>query len=81
MLLAQRLYARHHEGTSATAPVRLALIAAAEAAARYASGAGERETALAALTLAISHLASFQPDAAALPPPPATPTVPTTPAP
>lgn len=81
MLLAQRVYARHREGTSATAPVRLALIAAAEAAARYASGASDRETALAALILAVTHLASFQPDAAAPPPPPATPTAPGTPPP
>jgi hypothetical protein len=81
MLLAQRVYARHREGTSATAPVRLALIAAAEAAARYASGASDRETALAALTLAATHLASFQPNAAAPPLPPETPTAPGTPAP
>lgn len=81
MLLAQRIYARHREGTSATAPVRLALIAAAEAAARYASGAADRDSALSALALVASHLALFQPDAAATPPPPAVPTLPATPVP
>ena len=44
MLLAQGIYARQRNGTSATAPARQALIAAAEAAARYAAGTlSERE--------------------------------------
>ena len=38
MLLAQGIYARQRSGTSATAPARQALIAAAEAAAGYAAG-------------------------------------------
>jgi hypothetical protein len=44
MLLAQGIYARHRTGTSATTSARQALIAAAEAAARYAAGTlGEAE--------------------------------------
>lgn len=56
MLLAERIYARHREGTSATGPAREALIAAAEAAARFATGAASREEAVAAANRAFALL-------------------------
>lgn len=43
MLLAQRIYANHHLGTSATATVRQTLVDTAALAARYAAGSTSRE--------------------------------------
>lgn len=45
MLLAERLYAHHNQGTSATGGARQALIAAAEATARFAVGELSRQAA------------------------------------
>jgi hypothetical protein len=56
LLLAQRLYAAHRQGTSATAGARQALIDAAATAARYASGAVPREPAVAALNDALARI-------------------------
>ncbi len=56
MLLAQRLYAGHRQGVSATAGARQALIDAAAAAAQYASGAVTRERAVAALNEALARI-------------------------
>jgi len=56
LLLAQRLYAAHRQGTSATAGARQALIDAAATAARYASGAVPREQAVAALNDALARV-------------------------
>lgn len=56
MLLAQGIYARQRTGTSATAPARQALIAAAEVSARYASGSLDKESALAATVEALGKL-------------------------
>ena len=49
MVLAQRIYANHKTGTSATATVRTTLIDAAERTARYATGTEERNDAVDAL--------------------------------
>ena len=56
MLLAQGIYARQRTGTSATAPARQALIAAAEVSARYASGSLDKESALAVTVEALGKL-------------------------
>ncbi len=56
MLLAQRLYAGHRQGVSATAGARQALIDAAATAAQYASGAAAREQAVAALNEALARI-------------------------
>ncbi len=56
MLLAQGIYARQRTGTSATAPARQALIAAAEVSARYASGSLDKEEAFAATVEALAKL-------------------------
>ena len=56
LLLAQRLYAAHRQGTSATAGARQALIDAAATSARYASGAVPREQAVAALNDALARI-------------------------
>ncbi len=56
LLLAQRLYAGHRQGVSATAGARQALIDAAATAARYASGAVPREQAVAALNDALGRI-------------------------
>lgn len=56
MLLAQRLYAGHRQGTSATAGARQALIDAAATAARYASGAASRDQAVTALNEALARI-------------------------
>jgi len=56
LLLAQRLYAAHRQGTSATAGARQALIDAAATAARYASGAVPREQAVTALNDALARI-------------------------
>ena len=56
MLLAQGIYARQRTGTSATAPARQALIAAAEVSARYASGSLDKEEAFGATVEALGKL-------------------------
>ena len=56
MILAQRIYAAHRQGTSATAPARQALIAAAEATARYASGGIPRQTAVDTVNAALERI-------------------------
>ena len=56
MLLAQRIYAAHDRGTAATAPARQALIAAAEATARFASGGASRESAVDAVNAALARI-------------------------
>jgi hypothetical protein len=56
MLLAQGIYARQRTGTSATAPARQALIAAAEAAARYASGTVSEADLVSAVEAALHRL-------------------------
>ena len=59
MLLAQRLYARHRDGVSATAGARQALIMAAETAARYAVGEAGRALALADFQAAIGLIVTL----------------------
>ena len=54
MLFAERVYARHRTGTSATGPAREALIEAAEVSARHAAGAATREEALVAANRAFA---------------------------
>lgn len=56
LLLAQRLYAGHRQGVSATAGARQALIAAAATTAQYASGAVSRGEAVAALNDALARI-------------------------
>lgn len=60
MMLAQDVYARHREGTPATAPARQALIQAAAQAARYASGVGEYSQVLEALARCEAMLARLE---------------------
>lgn len=61
MLLAQQIYAGHRQGTTATAPARQALIAAAEATARYASGGVPRQTAVDAVNAALERIRVLTP--------------------
>jgi hypothetical protein len=61
MLLAQRIYAGHRQGTTATAPARQALIAAAEATARYVSGGVPRQTAVDAVNAALARIRVLTP--------------------
>lgn len=61
MLLAQQIYAGHRQGTTATAPARQALIAAAEATARYASGGATRQTAVDAVNTALERVRALGP--------------------
>jgi len=61
MLLAQRIYAGHRQGTTATAPARQALIAAAEATARYASGGVPRQIAVDAINAALERVRALTP--------------------
>ncbi len=61
MLLAQQIYAGHRQGTTATAPARQALIAAAEATARYASGGVPRQTAVDAVNAAVERIRVLNP--------------------
>jgi hypothetical protein len=61
MILAQHIYAAHRQGTSATAPARQALIAAASAAARYASGGVPRQTAVDAINAALERIRVLTP--------------------
>ena len=56
MVLAQHIYAGHRQGTTATAPARQALIAAAAATARYASGGVPRQTAVDAINAALERV-------------------------
>ena len=56
MVLAQRIYANHKTGTSATATVRTTLIDAAERTARYATGTEERNDAVDAMMEVEGHL-------------------------
>lgn len=56
MLLAERIYANHRSGTGATGRARNALIAAAETAAQYASGATPRQEAITALNTATERI-------------------------
>ncbi len=55
MLLAQRIYAAQRTGTTATATARAALIDAAAAVARYASGGLDRQAAIAAVNAALER--------------------------
>ncbi len=59
MLLAQQIYARHRQGVSATAGARIALIAAAEAHARYAMGDLSRTDAIRSFNAANARIASL----------------------
>jgi hypothetical protein len=61
MLLAQQIYAGHRQGTTATAPARQALIAAAEATARYASGGATRQAAVDAVNTALERIRALSP--------------------
>ena len=61
MLLAQRVYAHERRGTSATAPARQAAIDAAQTVAEYASGAAERDEAVAAVNRAIDAVDALTP--------------------
>jgi hypothetical protein len=61
MVLAQRIYAAHRQGTTATAPARQALIAAAEATARYASGGVPRQAAVDAVNAALERIRVLTP--------------------
>ena len=61
MTLAQRVYAAHRTGTAATAPARQALIAAAEAVARYAAGGLARNDAITALNAALERIQALAP--------------------
>ena len=56
MLLAQRIYANHNTGSSATRAARMALINAAEAAARAATGELPRQDAIFAFQEALSRI-------------------------
>ena len=56
MLLAQRIYAVHRKGTSATGGARQALIYAAEISARYAVGELPRQAAVTALNDALNRI-------------------------
>jgi len=67
MLLAQRLYAGHRQGTSATAGARQALIDAAATIARYASGAVPRDQAVTALNDALARIKVLAASAAPAP--------------
>jgi hypothetical protein len=60
MLLAQRIYAAHRQGTAATAAARQALIAAAEATARYAGGGLSRQEAVANVNAALARVGALR---------------------
>jgi hypothetical protein len=61
MLLAQRIYAAHRTGSTATVAARQRLIAAAEVAARYAVGAASRGDAIAAYQDAMASIEALSP--------------------
>ncbi len=69
MLLAQRLYAGHRTGSTATVAARQALIVAAEVAARYAVGAATRQEAIDAYHAAIASIEALSPESPATPTP------------
>ena len=69
MLLAQRLYAEHRTGSTATVAARQALIAAAEVAARYAVGAATRQEAIVAYHAAMASIEPLSPEPSATPTP------------
>ena len=69
MLLAQRLYAEHRTGSTATVAARQRLIAAAEATARYAVGAATRQEALDAYQAAMASIEALSPEPLATPTP------------
>ena len=69
MLLAQRLYAQHRTGSTATVAARQALIVAAEVAARYAVGAATRQEALDAYHAAMASIEALLPESSAIPTP------------
>ena len=70
MLLAQRLYAEHRTGSTATVAARQALIAAAEVTARYAVGGATRQEALDAYHAAMASIEALSPAPSATPTPP-----------
>ena len=70
MLLAQRIYAAHRTGSTATVAARQRLIAAAEVAARYAVGAASRQDAIAAYQAAMDSIQALSPDPVITPTPP-----------
>ncbi len=69
MLLAQRLYAEHRTGSTATVAARQALIAAAEVTARYAVGAASRQEAIDAYRAAMSSIEALSPEPLTTPTP------------
>ncbi len=69
MLLAQRLYAEHRTGSTATVAARQALIAAAEVIARYAVGAAARQEAIDAYHAAMASIEALSPESPATPTP------------
>ena len=69
MLLAQRLYAEHRTGSTATVTARQALIAAAEVIARYAVGAATRQDAIDAHHAAMTSIEALSPEPSAIPTP------------
>jgi len=70
MLLAQRIYAEHRTGSTATVAARQRLIAAAEVTARYAVGAASRQEAIAAYQAAMDSIQTLSPDPIITPTPP-----------
>ena len=62
MLLAQRIYAEHRTGSTATVAARQRLIAAAEVTARYAVGAASHQDAIDAYQAAIDSIQTLSPD-------------------
>ena len=70
MLLAQRIYAAHRTGSTATVAARQRLIAAAEVAARYAVGAASRQEAIAAYQAAMASIEALSPAPIVTPTPP-----------
>ena len=69
MLLAQRLYAQHRTGSTATVAARQALIVAAEVTARYAVGAATRQKAIDAYHAAMASIEALSPEPLATPTP------------
>jgi len=69
MLLAQRIYATHRTGSTATVAARQHLIAAAEITARYAVGAASRQDAIAAYQDAMASIEALSPDPIVTPTP------------
>jgi len=59
-IAAERIFARHREGTSLSAPAREALMAAARAAVRWSVGAADREEALRAVAEAAARIQALK---------------------